>query len=162
MWYYFIRSVYFMRQLLSSLSYFSIFFAPFLLPLIVWIVAKDAMLQGMRKKRCFLISFLFLRSSRCLSLCLTLTILLPLSDMSFCLPLFILVLLSITFIKGLKCSVTMHKWCGMFPSKTWVFFDKDSGLFFIHENFLEIISFHQTIICDSIQKWKWALSKYEC
>lgn len=31
-----------MRQLLSSLSYFSIFFAPFLLPLIVWILSPDA------------------------------------------------------------------------------------------------------------------------
>lgn len=31
-----------MRQLLSSLSYFSIFFAPFILPIIVWIVSNDA------------------------------------------------------------------------------------------------------------------------
>lgn len=30
-----------MRQLLSSLSYFSIFFAPFILPVIVWIAVRD-------------------------------------------------------------------------------------------------------------------------
>ncbi|WP_054956180.1 DUF4870 domain-containing protein [Paenibacillus dakarensis] len=30
-----------MRQLLSSLSYFSIFFAPFIFPVIVWIVSND-------------------------------------------------------------------------------------------------------------------------
>ncbi|MBT2762742.1 DUF4870 domain-containing protein [Paenibacillus sp. ISL-20] len=30
-----------MRQLLSSLSYFSIFFAPFILPLLVWIFSPD-------------------------------------------------------------------------------------------------------------------------
>lgn len=31
-----------MRQLLSSLSYFSIFFAPFIFPLLVWIFSPDA------------------------------------------------------------------------------------------------------------------------
>lgn len=31
-----------MRQLLSSLSYFSIFFAPFILPVLVWILSADA------------------------------------------------------------------------------------------------------------------------
>ncbi|WP_411553186.1 DUF4870 domain-containing protein [Paenibacillus lautus] len=31
-----------MRQLLSSLSYFSIFFAPFILPVLVWVLSPDA------------------------------------------------------------------------------------------------------------------------
>lgn len=30
-----------MRQLLSALSYFSIFFAPFIFPIIVWIASRD-------------------------------------------------------------------------------------------------------------------------
>jgi len=30
------------RQLLSSLSYFSIFFAPFILPILVWLLSQDA------------------------------------------------------------------------------------------------------------------------
>ncbi|WP_211746339.1 DUF4870 domain-containing protein [Paenibacillus sp. Marseille-Q4541] len=49
-----------MRQLLSSLSYFSIFFAPFLLPLIVWIVAKDDYISGHAKKAFFSHIFPFL------------------------------------------------------------------------------------------------------
>ncbi|SMF89326.1 protein of unknown function [Paenibacillus uliginis N3/975] len=46
-----------MRQLLSSLSYFSIFFAPFILPIIVWIVAKDAYVEKHAKRA--LLSHLF-------------------------------------------------------------------------------------------------------
>lgn len=49
-----------MRQLLSSLSYFSIFFAPFLLPLIVWIVAQDNYVRGHAKKALFSHVFPFL------------------------------------------------------------------------------------------------------
>lgn len=49
-----------MRQLLSSLSYFSIFFAPFLLPLIVWIVAQDDYVTGHAKKALFSHVFPFL------------------------------------------------------------------------------------------------------
>ncbi|MFD2703077.1 DUF4870 domain-containing protein [Paenibacillus shunpengii] len=42
-----------MRQLLSSLSYFSIFFAPFLFPLIIWIVAKDDYITKHAKRALF-------------------------------------------------------------------------------------------------------------
>ncbi|MBO2943968.1 DUF4870 domain-containing protein [Paenibacillus sp. F411] len=46
-----------MRQLLSSLSYFSIFFAPFLLPIAVWILAGDRFVRGHAKRA--LLSHLF-------------------------------------------------------------------------------------------------------
>ncbi|WP_036652166.1 DUF4870 domain-containing protein [Paenibacillus pini] len=46
-----------MRQLLSSLSYFSIFFAPFIFPIIVWIVARDAYVAKHSKRA--LLSHLF-------------------------------------------------------------------------------------------------------
>ncbi|MGG4218891.1 DUF4870 domain-containing protein [Paenibacillus jamilae] len=39
-----------MRGLLSSLCYFSIFFAPFLVPVIVWIAVRDEYVQGHAKK----------------------------------------------------------------------------------------------------------------
>ncbi|MWV46782.1 DUF4870 domain-containing protein [Paenibacillus sp. HJL G12] len=39
-----------MRQLLSSLSYFSIFFAPFIFPVIVWIASRDSYV-AMHSKR---------------------------------------------------------------------------------------------------------------
>ncbi|MGN7359923.1 DUF4870 domain-containing protein [Paenibacillus sp. SAF-054] len=42
-----------MRQLLSALSYFSIFFAPFLFPLIVWIASGDRYV-AMHSKRALL------------------------------------------------------------------------------------------------------------
>ncbi|NMO95279.1 DUF4870 domain-containing protein [Paenibacillus lemnae] len=42
-----------MRQLLSSLSYFSIFFAPFVLPIAVWILSQDYEVQK-HAKRAFL------------------------------------------------------------------------------------------------------------
>ncbi|MCG7380135.1 MULTISPECIES: DUF4870 domain-containing protein [Paenibacillus] len=42
-----------MRQLLSALSYFSIFFAPFLFPIIVWIVARDRYIEGHAKRALF-------------------------------------------------------------------------------------------------------------
>lgn len=47
----------FMRQLLSSLSYFSIFFAPFILPVIVWILSKDHYVEKHAKRA--LLSHLF-------------------------------------------------------------------------------------------------------
>ncbi|USB34215.1 DUF4870 domain-containing protein [Paenibacillus sp. YPG26] len=34
-----------MRTILSSLCYFSIFFAPFLLPVIVWFISNDAVVR---------------------------------------------------------------------------------------------------------------------
>lgn len=37
-----VKGVLALRQLLSSLSYFSIFFAPFIFPLIVWIASTDS------------------------------------------------------------------------------------------------------------------------
>lgn len=40
-----------MRQLLSALSYFSIFFAPFLLPLIIWIACREDLYVAMHSKR---------------------------------------------------------------------------------------------------------------
>lgn len=46
-----------MRQLLSSLSYFSVFFAPFILPIIVWIVSNDAYVEKHAKRA--LLSHLF-------------------------------------------------------------------------------------------------------
>ncbi|MFC7678059.1 DUF4870 domain-containing protein [Paenibacillus sp. GCM10028914] len=46
-----------MRQLLSSLSYFSIFFAPFILPIIVWIASNDIYVEKHAKRA--LISHLF-------------------------------------------------------------------------------------------------------
>ncbi|MGF9700815.1 MULTISPECIES: DUF4870 domain-containing protein [Paenibacillus] len=49
-----------MRQLLSALSYFSIFFAPFLFPIIVWIVARDAYIEGHAKRALFSHVFPFL------------------------------------------------------------------------------------------------------
>ncbi|EHS56182.1 DUF4870 domain-containing protein [Paenibacillus sp. Aloe-11] len=39
-----------MKDLLSSLCYFSIFFAPFLLPIIVWIAVRDEYVRGHAKK----------------------------------------------------------------------------------------------------------------
>ncbi|MDR0266961.1 DUF4870 domain-containing protein [Paenibacillus sp.] len=39
-----------MRQLLSALSYFSIFFAPFIFPIIVWIASNDSYV-AMHSKR---------------------------------------------------------------------------------------------------------------
>ena len=42
-----------MRQLLSALSYFSIFFAPFLFPIIIWIVARDNYIEDMPNGPCF-------------------------------------------------------------------------------------------------------------
>ncbi len=38
------------KGLLSSLCYFSIFFAPFLVPVIVWIAVRDEYVQGHAKK----------------------------------------------------------------------------------------------------------------
>ncbi|WP_405153763.1 DUF4870 domain-containing protein [Paenibacillus sp. FSL K6-0108] len=49
-----------MRQLLSALSYFSIFFAPFLFPIIIWIVAKDNYIEGHAKRALFSHIFPFL------------------------------------------------------------------------------------------------------
>ena len=49
-----------MRQLLSALSYFSIFFAPFLFPIIIWIVAKDDYIEGHAKRALFSHVFPFL------------------------------------------------------------------------------------------------------
>ncbi|MFK0526116.1 DUF4870 domain-containing protein [Paenibacillus illinoisensis] len=49
-----------MRQLLSALSYFSIFFAPFLFPIIVWIVARDNYIEGHAKRALFSHVFPFL------------------------------------------------------------------------------------------------------
>lgn len=46
-----------MRQILSSLSYFSIFFAPFIFPIIVWIVARDEYVAKHSKRA--LLSHLF-------------------------------------------------------------------------------------------------------
>ncbi|RUT28487.1 hypothetical protein EJP77_17915 [Paenibacillus zeisoli] len=34
-----------MRPVLASLSYFSIFFAPFLLPVVIWFISDDAMVR---------------------------------------------------------------------------------------------------------------------
>ncbi|GAB6929322.1 DUF4870 domain-containing protein [Paenibacillus sp. JCM 10914] len=42
-----------MRQFLSSLSYFSIFFAPFLLPVIVWILTPDAYIAKHARRALF-------------------------------------------------------------------------------------------------------------
>ncbi|MDO7906913.1 DUF4870 domain-containing protein [Paenibacillus sp. JX-17] len=42
-----------MRQILASLCYFSIFFAPFLFPIIVWIAARDAYVSSHAKKSLF-------------------------------------------------------------------------------------------------------------
>lgn len=39
-----------MRNLLSSLCYFSIFFAPFLFPIIVWIAVRDSCVQSHAKR----------------------------------------------------------------------------------------------------------------
>lgn len=39
-----------MRQLLSSVSYFSIFFAPFILPVVIWIVSRDRYVEGHAKR----------------------------------------------------------------------------------------------------------------
>ena len=39
-----------MRNLLSSLCYFSIFFAPFLFPVIVWIAVRDSYVQSHAKR----------------------------------------------------------------------------------------------------------------
>lgn len=39
-----------MKGLLSSLCYFSIFFAPFLLPIIVWIAVRDEYVRGHARK----------------------------------------------------------------------------------------------------------------
>lgn len=49
-----------MRQLLSALSYFSIFFAPFLFPIIIWIVARDTYIEGHAKRALFSHVFPFL------------------------------------------------------------------------------------------------------
>ncbi|KKO54312.1 DUF4870 domain-containing protein [Paenibacillus sp. DMB20] len=46
-----------MRQLLSSLSYFSIFFAPFILPILVWILSNDRYVE--KHAKLALISHLF-------------------------------------------------------------------------------------------------------
>ncbi|WP_106768539.1 DUF4870 domain-containing protein [Paenibacillus faecalis] len=46
-----------MRQLLASLSYFSIFFAPFILPILVWILSKDHYVEKHAKRA--LVSHLF-------------------------------------------------------------------------------------------------------
>ncbi|MBP2000439.1 heme/copper-type cytochrome/quinol oxidase subunit 4 [Paenibacillus shirakamiensis] len=46
-----------MRQVLSSLSYFSIFFAPFIFPIILWIIAGDVIVRKHASKA--LMSHLF-------------------------------------------------------------------------------------------------------
>ncbi|GIO34693.1 MULTISPECIES: DUF4870 domain-containing protein [Paenibacillus] len=43
-----------MRQLLSALSYFSIFFAPFILPVIIWILCREDAYVAMHSKRALL------------------------------------------------------------------------------------------------------------
>lgn len=42
-----------MRQLLSSLSYFSIFFAPFILPIVVWLISNDDYVKKHAKRALF-------------------------------------------------------------------------------------------------------------